>query len=202
MMRDGLRALLNSESDIEVLCTADDCLDATRLAAEVAPDIVVMDIGMHTTNCIEAIGCISRDNPAIGIIVLTALMRERFVCGSLNAGARGYVLKSGHRNELMEAISDVSSGGNYLSPDVRDLFVAGSLSIDNPQKSPCDQLTPREREVLKLVAEGYRTREIADVLSLSHKTIEKHRANFMRKLDLRNASAVTAFAISNGITST
>lgn len=204
IMRDGLRALLDNEKDIEVLGTAADGLDAIHKASEFAPDVIIMDISLPGTDGIEAIRSIKRKHGDIGIVVLTFHKEEHFVRGALDAGADCYVLKNESRGELMKAISSVRSGKNYLSPGICDRVVTGYLhgtNGENPSYSSWNQLTPREREVLKLVAEGYRTREIAEHLSLSHKTIEKHRANFMRKLDLHNVSAVTTYAITNGIIS-
>jgi DNA-binding NarL/FixJ family response regulator len=162
-----------------------------------------MDISMPGTDGIEAIRSIKRKNLGIGVVVLTFHKEEHFVRGALDAGADSYVLKDESRAELMKAISSVHSGKNYLSPGICDRVVNGYLHGhgENASNPSWNRLTPREREVLKLVAEGYRTREIAEYLSLSHKTIEKHRANFMRKLDVHNVSAVTSYAISNGIIS-
>jgi DNA-binding NarL/FixJ family response regulator len=202
IMRDGLRALLDNEDGIEIVGTAADGLSAVRIASELRPDVVIMDISMPGTGGIEAIRNIKRKDPGIGVVVLTFHKEEHFVRGALDAGADSYVLKDESRGELMKAITSVRNGNNYLSPGICDRVVTGYLHGSNGQNSgnsSWNQLTPREREVLKLVAEGYRTREIAEYLSLSHKTIEKHRANFMRKLDLHNVSAVTSYAISNGI---
>jgi DNA-binding NarL/FixJ family response regulator len=204
IMRDGLRALLDNERDIEIVGTAADGLIAIRKASELVPDVIIMDISMPGTDGIEAVRSIKRKNPKIGVVVLTFHKEEHFVHGALDAGADSYVLKDESRGELMKAISSVHAGKNYLSPGITDRVVNGYLrggSGENVSKPSWNQLTPREREVLKLVAEGYRTREIAEYLSLSHKTIEKHRANFMRKLDLHNVSAVTTYAITNGIIS-
>lgn len=204
IMRDGLRALLDGEPNIEIVGTAADGLSAIRKAAELKPDIVIMDISMPGTDGIEALRSIKRKNSDVGVVVLTFHKEEHFVRGALDAGADSYILKDESRDELMKAITSVYSGKNYLSPGITDRVLTGYLygaNGENASNPSWNQLTPREREVLKLVAEGYRSREIAEYLSLSQKTIEKHRANFMRKLDLHNVSAVTAYAISNGIIS-
>lgn len=202
IMRDGLSALLSNEQGFEIVGTAADGVAAVRMSTELQPDIVIMDISMPGTGGIEAIRNIKRKFSSIGILVLTFHTEEHFVRGAFDAGADAYVLKDESRADLMKAIDSVRRGKTYLSPGIADRVVTGYLhgsNTENAGASSWNLLTPREREVLKLVAEGYRTKEIADYLSLSHKTIEKHRANFMRKLDLHNVSAVTAYAITNGI---
>lgn len=202
IMRDGLSAMLDSEADMEVIGTTSDGAAAIAAAREFMPDVILMDISMPGTGGVEAIRYIKRKSPMIGIVVLTFHKEEHFVRSALDAGADGYVLKDESKSELVAAIRCVHGGQNFLSPGISDRVVAGFLkggSKNNRGEILWTDLTPREREVLKLIAEGFRTRDIANHLSLSPKTIEKHRANLMRKLDLHSVSAVTAYAISNRI---
>jgi DNA-binding NarL/FixJ family response regulator len=200
IMRDGLSALLDAEEELVVVGSASDGVSAVAAAGSLMPDVILMDISMPGTSGIEAIRLIKRKFPAIGIVVLTFHKEEHFVRGALDAGADGYVLKDESKQELIAAIRCVRGGQSYLSPGISRRVVDGFLQ-NGPRtkrgRTSWEDLTPREQEVLKLIAEGFRTRDIAKHLSLSPKTIEKHRANMMRKLDLHNVSAVTAYAISN-----
>jgi two-component system response regulator NreC len=202
IMRDGLSALLGSEDNLTVVGTAPDGETAIEAAGVLLPDVILMDLSMPGTGGIGAVRFLKRKHPDIGIVVLTFHKEEHFVRGALDAGADGYVLKDESRTELVAAINSVFGGQYFLSPGISDRVLAGFLQNGRSEGrigTSWDRLTPREREVLKLIAEGFRTREIAVHLSLSPKTIEKHRANLMRKLELHNASAVTAYAISNQI---
>jgi len=202
IMRDGLSALLDAEENLEVIGTTADGASAIVDTGKLMPDVVLMDISMPGTGGIEAVRHIKRKFPMIGIVVLTFHKEEHFVRGALDAGADGYVLKDESKAELIAAIKCVHGGQNFLSPGISDRVVAGFLQNNRGKgrnQTLWEDLTPREREVLKLIAEGFRTRDIAAHLSLSPKTIEKHRANLMRKLDLHSVSAVTAYAISNQI---
>jgi DNA-binding NarL/FixJ family response regulator len=151
-------------------------------------------------NGIEAITEIKQRNPAVRILVLTIHRGEEYIQESLRAGANGYVLKDASHDELRLAIRSVLNGKTYLSPDVSSSVVTGYLGKGTERaNTPWSTLTHREREVLKLVAEGHSNRSIAQFLSLSVKTVEKHRANVMRKLDLHNAAMLTAYAIEKGL---
>jgi len=201
IMRDGLKALISAEDDLEVVGTAGDGREAIPLAAELRPDLVLLDLSMPRSGGVEAIPSLKRRVPGIKVMVLTLHKDDAHIHAALGAGADGYVLKEDSRNELLMGIRSVANGKSYLSPSICDRVVFGFLrggNSETPQPSSWEPLTRREREVMKLVAEGMKTREIAEYLSLSPKTVEKHRANMMRKLDLHNASAVTAYAIANG----
>ena len=203
ILRDGLRILLASEPDLEVVGEADDGQKAVHQSNVLQPDLVLMDLSMPRMNGTEAIAGIKRRHPDIKILALTVHKSEEYVRAALDAGADGYVLKDDSRQELLTAIRSVLAGKSYLSPGVCGKVVTGYLGrgAADPQArgGPWDTLTEREREVVKLVAEGYKNREIAAFLSVSIKTVEKHRSNLMRKLDLHNASALTAYAIENGL---
>lgn len=201
IMRDGLQALLGSEPEFEVIATASDGREALLLMKTQRPDLILMDLSMPKTSGVDAIGHIKRKFPQIKIVALTFHKEDKYIHTTLEAGADGYVLKDDSRTELFSAIRNVLAGKRYLSPSIVDRVVSGYLSrSDQIEERPSwEVLTPREREVIKLIAEGYRTKEIANYLSLSHKTVEKHRTNLMRKLDLHSTAAVTAYAISNGL---
>jgi DNA-binding NarL/FixJ family response regulator len=200
LMRNGLEAMLASDPGFDVVGVAADGMTAIRSVAELQPDIVLMDLTMPRTSGMDAIVQIKRQHPQIKIVALTFHKEEKYIHATLEAGADAYVLKDDSRTELFNALNNVATGNNYLSPTIVDKVVAGYLSGGESatSKPSWEVLTRREREVIKLIAEGKRTKEIADYLSLSPKTIEKHRTNLMRKLDLHNVSEVTVYAIKNG----
>ncbi len=203
IMRDGLQSLLASEPGFEVVGTAADGKTAVRRVADLKPDIVMMDLTMPGTSGIDAIAHIKRQYPEVRLVALTFHKEDRYIHATLEAGADAYVLKDDSRTELLTALNSVLAGKQYLSPSICDRVVAGYLAGGDPDaKEPTwELLTKREREVIKLIAEGYKTREIAEYLSLSPKTVEKHRTNLMKKLDLHSVSAVTLYAIQNGLVS-
>jgi two-component system, NarL family, response regulator NreC len=205
IMRDGLCALINSEPDLRVIGTATNGREAIRAAEVLKPDLVMMDMSMPLTNGPEAITHIKRRTPEMRVLVLTFHTDDQHIHAALRAGADGYVLKDDSRLEMLTAVRAVLNGKSFLSPAICDRVVNGYLGGGQAARPAgttssvgSDVLSQREREVIKLIAEGYRTREIATYLSLSHKTVEKHRSNLMRKLSLRSAAAVTAYAIANG----
>ena len=202
IMRDGLQSLLAAEPGFEVVGTAADGRSAIRSVGTLKPDIILMDLTMPGTSGIDAIAHIKRQHPHIKLIALTFHKEDRYIHATLEAGADAYVLKDDSRTELLTALRSVLSGKSYLSPSICDRVVAGYLAGggDGNSKEPSwEILTKREREVIKLIAEGHKTKEIAEYLSLSPKTVEKHRTNLMKKLDLHSVSAVTLYAIQNGL---
>jgi len=203
LMRNGLEAMLASEPEYEVVGVAADGMTAMRAVANLQPDVVLMDLTMPRTSGMDAIVQIKRQHPNIKIVALTFHKEEKYIHATLDAGADAYVLKDDSRTELFNALGNVVTGNNYLSPSIVDKVVAGYLSGGDTSaaKPSWEVLTKREREVIKLIAEGKRTKEIAEYLSLSPKTIEKHRTNLMRKLDLHNVSEVTVYALKNGFVS-
>lgn len=200
LMRNGLEAMLASEADYEVVGVAADGMTAIRAVADLQPDVVLMDLTMPRTSGMDAIVQIKRQYPQVRIIALTFHKEDKYIHATLEAGADAYVLKDDSRTELFNALANVVTGNNYLSPSIVDKVVAGYLSGGDTSttKPSWEVLTRREREVIKLIAEGKRTKEIAEYLSLSPKTVEKHRTNLMRKLDLHNVSEVTVYALKNG----
>ncbi len=201
ILREGLRALISSEPDFEVVGEAEDGREAIRCVVKLAPDLILMDLSMPKMNGIEAIREIKKRTPETKILALTVHRTEEFILEVLQAGAVGYVLKDASSVELMMAIKSVLAGKRYLSPSISHMVIEGYLAGKKTfePRSPWDTLTQREREILKLIAEGHKNKEIADYLCISVKTVEKHRANLMKKLDLHNASALTAYAIERGL---
>jgi len=203
LLRQGLKALLTKDPDVEVVGEADNGLDAIKLASSAWPCLMMMDLSLPGINGIEAIREIKKLHPTIKILVLTVHMAEEYVREALKAGADGYVLKLATQEELVYAIKSVLNGKSYLSPDIAAQVVNGYLDHSaNASANPLwDSVTLREREILKLVAEGRPNKYIAAYFTLSLKTIEKHRSNLMKKLDLHNVASLTAFAIEKGIIS-
>jgi DNA-binding NarL/FixJ family response regulator len=202
LFRAGLNALLNQDPTLKVVGEFDNGRDAMRAIPTLKPDLVLMDLSMPGMGGVEAISEIKRRSPEQRIIVLTIHKTDEYIHETLRLGANGYVLKDATHEELRTAIRTVLAGRTYLSPDISGrvitTYVGGRKSIAAAR--PLDKLSLRERQVLKLVAEGHANRQIAKYLSLSVKTVEKHRSNLMRKLDLHNVAALTMFAVENGLT--
>ena len=201
ILREGLRMLLSSNPDFEVVGEAQDGLEAIRSVEAYKPDLVLMDLSMPRMNGVGAIQEIKKQSPSTKILVLTVHKTEEYILTTLKAGADGYVLKDTTHSELMLAIENVFSGRSYLSPGISEKVIEGYLEGRKTVKSSTswDTLTQREREILKMIAEGYKNKDIADYLCISAKTVEKHRANLMKKLDLHSASSLTAFAMDKGL---
>src|SRR5512140_346851 len=201
LLRAGLRSLLAQDPSIEIVGEAADGRDAVRAVGQLAPNLVLMDLTMPGMNGIEAVTEIKRRYPEVRILVLTLHKTEAFIHASLRAGADGYILKDATHEELRVAIRNVLLGKTYLSTDVSGKVVSGYLGggKSTSGSSVFDTLTHREREILKLVAEGRPNKGIAEYLNLSVKTVEKHRSNLMSKLDVHNAAGLTAFAIEKGL---
>ena len=189
--------------DLDVVGVADNGKCAINEVSQLDPDLLLIDLTMPRTDGAQAIRIIKSKYPQVRIVVLTYHKEDAHIHSALEAGADGYVLKDDGRVDLLNAIRNVRDGRSYLSPAICDRVMMGYVRSGARGKAASskswDVLTSREQEVLKLVAEGYKTKEIADYMSLSKKTVEKHRANMMRKLDLHGVSAVTAYAIENGL---
>jgi DNA-binding NarL/FixJ family response regulator len=199
IMRDGVAALLRDE-DCEVIGATASGAEAVRQTGLHAPDIVIIDLSLATPGDPDTIARLKQQRPGVRVLVLTFLREERLIDAALRAGADGYVLKSDTRPELVTAIRSIAQGKGYISPSIYDRVINGYLKAQpgTPRRRASGALSERERQVVRLIAEGYRTREIAQQLALSHKTIEKHRTNLMRKLGLKTAPAVAAYAIAHG----
>jgi two-component system response regulator NreC len=202
ILRAGLRSLVSEETDLEVICEVDNGKDALLRTVELKPDLVLTDLSMPGTNGTEAIRNIKQRLPETKILVITVHKAEEYVHTALKAGADGYILKDDTHAELINAIRNIFAGKTYLSPAITGNVIKGYIGNDKQDdlKPSWDILTHREREVIKLVAEGYRNKDIADYLSISLKTVEKHRSNLMKKLDLHTTSSLTSYAIENGLT--
>jgi DNA-binding NarL/FixJ family response regulator len=197
---DGLGSLLDRHPGMQVVGAARDGLAAVRLAAELKPDIVLMDVSMPELNGIEAARKILGECPAVRIIMLSMHADHRFVVEALRAGARGYLLKDSASEDLLAAIERVSAGEIYLSSRMSGEILLDFISGDGGGPSVYSVLSPREREVLQLVAEGHSTKDIAAHLSVSVKTIETHRKQIMDKLDLHSVAELTKYAVREGLT--
>lgn len=186
---------------MRVVGTAENAESGVEKIASLDPDVVLTDLAMSETGNVEAIRLIRKAHPEIRIIALTFHREDGYIHAALHAGADGYVLKDDSRDELVIAIRSVQDGKNYLSPAICDRVIEGFLSgVKKKRLEPSwNVLTRRERQVIRMIAEGLKTREIAEALSLSPKTVEKHRTNMMNKLDLHSVSAVTLYAIQSGL---
>lgn len=199
IMREGLRALIEKHSQFEIVGQAEDGLTAVKLAQDLMPDIVIMDIGMPGLNGIEATRRIKAMVPGTRIIALSMYYDKRFVSGVLGAGASGYLRKDCALDELVTAIQVVTKNGTYLSPRV-----AGVKKYANhlPKRSRTDLagLTDRQRDVLQSLSEGKNTKQIASALKISVKTVETHILNIKGKLDIHSTAELTRYAIREGLT--
>lgn len=196
LVREGLRALLAKEADIQVVAEAGDGREALRAAREARTDVVAMDLSMPLLNGLEAARQMAAWDQGPRVILLTAHAEDRYVLEAIRAGVRGYVLKKQAAADLVRAIREVSGGGVYLSPGISAAVVEAVRSPRAPVEEP---LTPREREVLQLVAEGKTTKEIAVLLGVSVKTADAHRTRLMQKLDIHDIAGLTRYAIRHGI---
>jgi len=203
ILREGLRALLSLQDEIEVVGEAGDGREAVRVVDEHVPDLLLIDLSMPKLNGMEAISEIRSRHPQIKIIVLTVHKSDEYIVASLDAGADAYILKDASQKELLLAIEYVMRGKIFLSPSISDKVVEAYLEQKKNKKvkSVRDVLTSREKEILKLIAEGFKNKDIADHLCISPKTVGKHRSNLMHKLNLRNTASLTVYAIEKRIVS-
>jgi len=201
ILREGLRALFSSSPDFEIVGEAEDGRGAIQCVEDVKPALVLMDLSMPRMNGMDAIREIKKLCPGTKILALTVHKAEEYVLATLQAGADAYVLKDATYPELVMAMKSVLVGKRYLSPGISEKVIEGYLEGRKTVRytSAWDILTKRERGILKLIAEGHKNKEIADYLCVSVKTVETHRANLMRKLDLHDVSALTAFAMEKGL---
>jgi DNA-binding NarL/FixJ family response regulator len=203
MFRAGIRALLETHDNINIVAEASDGLDGLQQATKVLPHLIITDLSMPNLNGTEAIAAIKKRIPNAKILVLTVHKVEEYIHAALKAGADGYILKDDSHDDLITAIQQVLAGKTYLSPSICKNVVNGYLNLSSGQvpelKPGRESLTLRELQVLKLIAEGNKNKQIGVLLSISAKTVEKHRSNLMRKLDLHDISSITAYAIKNGI---
>jgi DNA-binding NarL/FixJ family response regulator len=203
IMREGLRAMLEKEHDIVVLGEAGDGRMVERLARELSPDVIIMDVAMPNLNGIEATRQIVTELPEVKIIALSMHDDRRSVLNMLQAGAAGYMLKDSAFTDLAKAIRMVMSGKTYLGREMMDIVVKDYVtSPQSAQSSAFHLLSAREREVLQLIAEGKTSAQIGDKLHISVKTVETHRQQIMVKLKIRSVAELTKYAIREGLSST
>jgi DNA-binding NarL/FixJ family response regulator len=204
LFRDGLKAMLGGREDIDLIGEAQDGLEAIRKIRRLQPDLVLLDLSMPKLGGVSVMKEVKREFPDTRILTLTIHEADQYVLEAFKAGADGYCIKDANRDELMLAIDSVLQGKTYLSPGISDQVMEGYLSGHQKIKdtSRWETVTQREREVLKLLAEGYANKEISDFLHISVKTVEKHRANLIGKLDLHNVAKLTAYAIEKGLIET
>jgi DNA-binding NarL/FixJ family response regulator len=201
ILREGLRAMLEKEFNMEVLGEAANGREALRLIREKTPDVIVMDITMPGLNGIEATRQIRNEFPQIKVVALSMHDDKRFVLNMLKAGASAYLLKDGGFKEVVKAINAVMANKTYLSPDITDVVLTDYLkNLELQEVSVFALLSPREREVLQLIAEGKTTLQIADIMHVSVKTIETHRSHIMQKLQISSIAELTKYAIREGLT--
>jgi DNA-binding NarL/FixJ family response regulator len=201
LIREGLRSLLASHPDLEVVGEAGDGREAIQRSEKLAPALILMDLSMPRMGGVEAIREIKKTRPDTKILALTVNDSEEYVAAALKAGADGYMLKDSTHAELIQAIRSILAGKRVLSPGVSEKVIEGYLAGKNAEalQTPWDSLTPREREVLKLIGEGNKSKEIAEYLCISLHTVEKHRSNLMEKLNLHSVSALTSYALEKGL---
>jgi DNA-binding NarL/FixJ family response regulator len=201
LVRQGLKSLLSNEKDLVVVGEAEDGLEAIRCVGKHEPDLLLLDLAMPRMNGIAAIKEIKKLYPATKIVTVTFHTSEEYILAAFQAGADGYCLKNDSHTELIAAIKWVLAGRNYISPEISGKVLEGYLEGKQTVKTDAawETLTQREKEVLKLVGESHTSPEIADFLCISPKTVDKHRANIMNKLNLHTASALTAYAIEKGL---
>lgn len=201
IVREGLRSLLERETDFTVVAEAGDGREAVRLAGELFPDVVLMDISMPNMNGIEATRRIVVEYPDVRVLVLSMHSDRRYVVEALNAGAQGFFLKDVAGEDLVGTIRTVAVNDSRSCPKMNGLLVRDSMrSSADPCLAASSSLSPREREVLQLLAEGKNTKEMAFALDVSIKTVETHRQQIMKKLDIRSIAALTKYAIREGLT--
>jgi DNA-binding NarL/FixJ family response regulator len=202
LMREGLRSLIMEQPNMTVVAEVEDGRSAVQTTAKLAPDIVIMDISMPGLNGIEATRRIMASGKNTKVIALSMHLEQRMVLEMLGAGAKGYLLKDCAFDEVIQAVQTVASHGTYLSPRITDIVLNECIQqIPKKEASKKTVLTPREREVLQLLAEGKKTKDIASILEVSAKTVETHRLQIMEKLDIHSIAELTKYAIREGLTS-
>jgi DNA-binding NarL/FixJ family response regulator len=199
LVRAGFRALLEALPEVQVLEEAANGRDAMRLTKLHQPDVVLMDIAMAGMNGLEAAERIVKEFPRVRVLVLSMHANEEYVLQALRVGAAGYLLKDADTAELDIALRAVTRGETYLSPGVSRQVVDDYVRRVGPGTTTLDQLTPRQREILQLIAEGQSTKEIAQTLDLSVKTVETHRAQLMDRLDIHDVAGLVRYAIRTGV---
>jgi two-component system, NarL family, response regulator NreC len=201
IVRTGLKLLLDRLDDIEVVGEASDGRDAVRMAKELQPDIVLMDVAMPNLNGLDATSQIVRENDKVAVIILSMYADESYVVRALDAGAKGFLLKDNADEDIERAIRSVATGRPFFTPSIAQSLLEDYVRLmrDRNVQDSYDLLTEREREVLQLLAEGKSNKEAAAVLKLSPYTVETHRTNLMQKLGLHNTAEIVLYAVRKAI---
>jgi DNA-binding NarL/FixJ family response regulator len=199
LVRAGIRSLLENAGNVEVVAETGDGRHVLRLVKEHLPRLVLLDIAMPSLNGLEAAARITKDYPDTKVMMLSMHANEEYVLQALRAGASGYLVKDAATAELEIAIRSVINGKPYLSPCISKTLIDEYLGNSAKARSPLERLTVRQREILQLVTEGYTTRQIADLLSVSVKTVETHRAQLMDRLEIRDIPGLVRYAIRTGL---
>jgi len=203
LLREGLILLFSMEPEFEIIGEAANGREAVNLSNQLNPDIILMDLSMPHTNGTDIINVIKKRRPKTKIVVLTIHKNPEYIRAAINAGASGYMLKDDSHADLITALRHVLKGKTYISTIIAKTLPDNFLTMQSIENTKCQQLhtlTRRERQITKLLAEGYRNKNIAEHLSISPKTVEKHRSNLMKKLNLHSISALTTWAIKNNLT--
>ena len=202
ILRDGLKSLLTSTHLFEVVCEAENGVEAIRCVKTHTPDLLLLDLSMPILGGMSVIKEIKDRHPNTKILVLTMHESEEYLFEALRLGADGYCTKDSGRKELLKAIEKVLEGGKYVSPGIAEKVLDGYLKNKQAIKPRyLDPISRREKEILKLVGEGYHNKQIAEILFISPKTVEKHRSNIMNKLNIHTVAGLTAYAIERGLVS-
>jgi len=202
IIRDGLRAILEKQPEIDVVGEAADGHEAIECAQKADPDVIVMDVSMRGLNGIDATARIVSERPGIKVIGLSMNSDRRYVLAMLSAGAGGYILKDAASQELIHALRTVAAGHTYLSPEITGIVVDTAVHASRPaETAPASALSTREREVLQLLAEGQTSKDIAAQLHIAVTTVDTHRRQIMCKLKIRTIAELTKYAIREGLTS-
>lgn len=199
LVRAGLRALLRSLGDVEIVAEAGDGNDALRLIEAYQPDVVLLDIAMPGLNGLQVAARVAQRFPHVRVVMLSMYANEEYVLQALRAGAAGYLLKDADSSELELAVRAAARGDTYLSPPVSKSVIEDYVRRVSSQPGSLDRLTPRQREVLHLIAKGHSTKEIAQMLNIGVKTAETHRAQLMQQLDIHDIAGLVRYAVRVGL---
>lgn len=199
LFRAGVHALLSSVDGVDVVGEADTGRKALEMVGARAPDVVLMDIAMPEMNGLETTTRVTREYPGVRVIMLSMHAGEEYVMQALRAGASGYLLKDAATSELELAVRAVARGETYLTPTISKRVIDDYLMRTTGSQGPVDQLTKRQREILQLIAKGYTSKEMAQMLNLSPKTIETHRTQLMKQLDIHDVAGLVRYAIRVGL---
>lgn len=201
LMRDGIAALLNGVPGFEIVGEARDGLEAIHMISTHRPNMILMDIGMTPMNGLDATARISKEYPDVRVVILSMHSNEEYVLKALRAGAAGYLLKDTKKQELIDALNAIAEGKTFLSKQVSRHVIDDYVRSVESERTPLDQLTPRQRQILRLIAEGKTNKEIAQVLNVSIKTVDTHRTLMMQRLNIHDIAGLVRFAIRMGIVS-